>query len=144
MQKMGTEAGRDVFHKNIWVDVVEQRIQYYREWEFEDTFVIPDVRFVNEIEAIRKWGGVIVRVARGNDPEWYDLAHAANSETFLHAPEAHDEMVKLGIHISEWAWIGSVMDYHLTNEGALSMLESDITHMIKVFTGPKNPATMAA
>jgi hypothetical protein len=36
------------------------------------------------------------------------------------------------------------MDYHLTNEGALSMLESDITHMIKVFTGPKNPATMAA
>ena len=142
MQKMGTEAGRDVFHKNIWVDVVEQRIQYYREWEFEDAFVIPDVRFVNEIEAIRKWGGVIVRVARGSDPEWYDMAHAANSETFLHAPEAHDEMIKLGIHISEWAWIGQQFNYQISNNGTLAMLEADVNHMIKVFTGPTKSDTM--
>lgn len=142
MQLMGTEAGRNVFHTNLWVDVVERRIKYKQEWEFEDNFVIPDVRFVNEIEAIRKWGGVIVRIARGSDPEWYDLAHAANSETFLHAPEAYDEMVKLGIHISEWAWIGQQFNYQISNNGTLSMLEADVNHMMKVFTGPIKSDTM--
>jgi hypothetical protein len=142
MQLMGTEAGRNVFHTNLWVDVVERRIKYKQEWEFEDNFVIPDVRFVNEIEAIRKWGGVIVRIARGSDPEWYDLAHAANSETFLHAPEAYDEMVKLGIHISEWAWIGQQFNYQISNNGTLAMLEADVNHMMKVFTGPIKSDTM--
>lgn len=138
LQMMGTEAGRDVFHPDIWIHSLERKMEMY------PNVVIADVRFPNEIKFIQNKGGFVVRVKRGPDPEWYDLAHAANSETFLHAPEAHDEMEKTGIHYSEWAWIGSIMDYHLTNEGALSMLEADITHMIKVFTGPKNPATIAA
>lgn len=136
MQLMGTEAGRNVFHNDIWVHAVEKKIKYAQEWMFEDNFVIPDVRFPNEIEAIRSWGGMIVRIARGKEPEWYDLAHAANSDTFLHAPEAHDEMIKLGIHISEWAWIGQQFDYLISNNGTMSMLEADVKHMLRVFTGP--------
>jgi hypothetical protein len=138
LQMMGTEAGRDVFHPDIWIHSLERKMEMY------PNVVIADVRFPNEIDFIQSKGGFVVRVKRGPDPEWYDLAHAANSKTFNHAPEAHDEMEKTGIHYSEWAWIGSIMDYHLVNEGALSMLEADITHMIKVFTGPKNPATIAA
>lgn len=138
MQKMGTESGREVFHQNIWVDVVEQRIQYKREWQFEDDFVIADVRFPNEIEAIRKWGGVIVRVVRGPEPDWFDTAYAANSD-FTHAPECGKAMEKLGIHISEWAWIGQQFNYQISNNGTLSMLEADVNHMIKVFQGPIGP-----
>jgi hypothetical protein len=139
LQLMGTEAGRDVFHPDLWIHSLERKMEMY------PNVVIADVRFPNEIKFIQSKGGFVVRVKRGPDPEWYDTAHAANNPTFNHAPEAADLMVdQYKIHYSEWAWIGSVMDYHLTNEGAISMLEADIQHMLKVFTGPKNPATIAA
>jgi hypothetical protein len=132
LQMMGTEAGRDVFHPDLWIHSLERKMEMY------PNVVIADVRFQNEIAFIQSKGGFVVRVKRGPDPEWYETARRANLENNT------DLMYDYPIHYSEWAWIGSVMDYHLTNEGALSMLESDITHMIKVFTGPKNPATMAA
>lgn len=138
LQMMGTEAGRDVFHPDLWVLSLERKLELY------PNVVIADVRFPNEIEFIQSKGGFVVRVKRGDDPEWYDLAKAANDPQFLHAPEAHDEMLKTGIHYSEWAWIGSIMDYQLDNVGTLSMLEADIVHMLKVFTGPQKPATIAA
>ena len=50
LQLMGTEAGRDVFHPDLWVHTVLRRCkpsQYY---------VIADVRFPNEIKAIRDSG----------------------------------------------------------------------------------------
>lgn len=132
LQMMGTEAGRDVFHPDLWIHSLERKMEMY------PNVVIADVRFQNEIKFIQSKGGFVVRVKRGPDPEWYETARRANLESNT------DLMYDYPIHYSEWAWIGSVMDYHLTNEGALSMLESDIIHMIKVFTGPKNPATMAA
>ena len=138
LQMMGTEAGRNVFHPDLWVLSLERKLELY------PNVVIADVRFPNEIEFIQSKGGFVVRVKRGNDPEWYDLAKAANDPMFLHAPEAHDEMLKTGVHYSEWAWIGSIMDYQLDNVGTLSMLEADIVHMLKVFTGPQKPATIAA
>lgn len=130
MQLMGTEAGREVFHQNLWVDVVERRIKHKQEWEFEDNFVIPDVRFPNEIEAIRKWGGFIVRVIRGLDPEWYEAAERANKEGNT------DIMSKYCIHYSEWAWIGQQFNYLISNNGTLPMLEADVNHMLRVMTGP--------
>jgi hypothetical protein len=139
LQLMGTEAGRDVFNENLWVHTVARRIAS----SDNDKFVIPDVRFSNEIEFIRRNGGHVVRVVRGPDPEWYDLAHAANNPNFLHSNEAHDQMEKLGIHFSEWAWIGEHFDYQLDNNGSLLMLEADVKHMLKVFTGPKKPDIMS-
>jgi hypothetical protein len=136
LQLMGTEVGRDMIDPNIWVYSLERRLELY------PNVVIADVRFPNEIKFIQSKGGFVIRVKRGPDPEWYETACAANAKVF--SPDAHAEMVKSGIHYSEWAWIGSIMDYHLVNEGALSMLEADVTHMLKVFTGPKNPATIAA
>ena len=137
LQLMGTEAGRDVFHKDLWVFSLERKLGMY------PNVVIADVRFPNEIDFIRSKGGFVVRVSRGPDPEWYDLAVAANDPQFLHAPEAHDELSKT-VHYSEWAWIGQIMDYQLHNDGSLSMLEADLSHAIKVFTGPQKPATIAA
>ena len=130
LQLIGPEAGRDVIHPDLWVLSVERKIGMYK------NVVIPDVRFPNEMKFIQNMGGFVIRVRRGDDPEWYDLAKAANDPMFLHAPEAHDEMLKTGVHYSEWAWIGTPTDYQLDNVGAISMLESDIEHMIKVFSGP--------
>jgi hypothetical protein len=132
LQMMGTEAGRDVFHPDLWIHSLERKMEMY------PNVVIADVRFPNEIAFIQSKGGFVIRVKRGADPEWYETARRANLESNT------DLMYDYPIHYSEWAWIGSVMDYQLDNSGSMSMLEAEMEHMRKVFTGPKNPATMAA
>ena len=132
LQLMGTEAGRDVFHKDVWVYALERKMEMYQ------NVVIADVRFPNEIEWMRSKGGFAVRVSRGADPEWYETAVRANKE------QNTDLMVDYPIHYSEWAWAGQIMDYQLDNNGSISMLEADIGHMLKVFTGPQKPAILAA
>jgi hypothetical protein len=132
LQIMGTEAGRDVFHPDLWILALEKKLGMYQ------NVVISDVRFPNEIEFIQRMGGFVVRVKRGEDPEWYEDALKANLEC------NSDLMVDHPIHYSEWAWIGYPVDYQLDNIGAISMLDGDIEHMIKIFTGPQKPAILAA
>ena len=132
LQMMGTEAGRDVFHPDLWILSLEKKIAMYQ------NVVISDVRFPNEIDFIQKMGGFVVRVKRGDDPEWYEAAKRANLE------QNTDLMTDYPIHYSEWAWIGTPTDYQLDNVGTISMLEADIEHMLKVFTGPQKPAILAA
>lgn len=124
LQLMGTEAGRDVFHSDLWVSSLEKRMV-----KNEHT-VIADVRFPNECEMIVRNGGFLVRVSRGKDPHWYNDALKANKE------KNTDHMSKHNIHYSEWAWIGRPVAYNLDNNSSLLMLESDIKHMLKVFVGP--------
>jgi len=132
LQMMGTEVGRDMLDPNIWIYSLERKMNLY------PNVVIADVRFPNEIKFIQDKGGFVIRVKRGSDPEWYDTAKAANDPMFLHAPEAHDELIKT-VHYSEWAWIGQNFDYQLDNVGPLSMLDGDVAHMLKVFSGPIGP-----
>jgi len=132
LQVMGTEVGRDMLDPNIWIYSLERKMDLY------PNVVIADVRFPNEIKFIQEKGGFVIRVKRGSDPEWYDTAYRANKEGNT------DLMVDYSIHYSEWAWIGQNFDYQLDNVGPLSMLDGDIEHMRKVFTGPQKPATIAA
>jgi hypothetical protein len=142
LQMMGTEAGRNVFHQDLWIYALERKMAMY------PNVVIADVRFPNEIDFIKSKGGFVVRVCRGADPEWYNDAVIANStfetaERYTERLDAINRMDKIHrIHYSEWAWIGQIMDYQLENIGAISMLEADIDHMRKVFTGPQKPAIM--
>jgi hypothetical protein len=126
MQLMGTESGRAVFHKDIWIHTIEKRM------EGLERVVIPDVRFPNEVKFIRNQGGFIIRVVRGNDPLWYNTALKANRESNL------ELMTKYNVHYSEWAWIGEQIDYLISNNGTIAMLEADVGHLLKVFTGPTN------
>jgi hypothetical protein len=130
MQLMGTEAGRDVFHKDMWIHVVANRI---RDVRFTN-IVIPDVRFKNEIDFVRQAGGMNIRVKRGDEPSWYGTALAANRSGDT------DLMEYSNVHYSEWAWIGSQFDYQVDNEGTLDQLKAEISHCIKVFTGPIDSA----
>lgn len=58
LQHLGTEAGREVLGSSIWVD------QWQRRATKHENVVVPDVRFMNEVTAIRAAGGVIVRIDR--------------------------------------------------------------------------------
>ncbi len=123
LQLMGTEAGRDVFHPDLWVHTVMRRCEQ-APW---NNYVIADVRFPNEIKAIRDSGGRVVRVRRGPDPEWYDLARDCNlgrlqQEVMRNAyPE---------VHYSEWAWIGSEYDIVMDNNCSLDELKTRVDNLV--------------
>lgn len=57
MQLLGTEVGRSI-HPNIWVNAM------FANWSDQDHWILTDVRFPNEAEAIKSRGGVVIRVNR--------------------------------------------------------------------------------
>ena len=124
LQLMGTEAGRNVFHTDIWILSLLKRI------DSNKNYVLADVRFPNEIEQIRKSGGKILRVQRGSEPQWYDEAEELNRHTKW-SGSIQKMSEYLDIHYSEWAWIGMQFDGIITNNDTLSELEIKIENIFK-------------
>lgn len=130
LQNIGTDVMRNHFADDIWVLSLERAIL-----DLNSNVVVTDVRFPNEIRNIRAMkGGMTVWIRRGELPQWYDLARAANDPMFLHAPEAHDEMVKLGVHLSEWAWVGQDMDHVIDNNGNLEELHLKADRLLEIIS----------
>jgi hypothetical protein len=126
MQKMGTESGREVFGKNLWIVSVENKILQH------EKVILADTRFPNEIEFIRKLYGHVIRVVRGPEPEWWDNAEMANNKSWPTAMEINWPKV----HYSEWAWIGTHFDYLLDNNGSVSELEANVNYALTLLAGP--------
>lgn len=65
LQVLGTEVGRDIIGLNIWVDIVLNRVAtIYLDSTIEPDIVIADVRFENEIDAVKQLHGKVIRVTR--------------------------------------------------------------------------------
>jgi hypothetical protein len=72
LQWVGTDAMRDVIHPNIWVNALftDYRINFeaknVEEWgkNLEDNWIITDVRFPNELQAVKDRKGISIRVIR--------------------------------------------------------------------------------
>ena len=105
LQKWGTEVARKSWHDDTWIASLENKLT-----RSHNDIVITDVRFPNEIQAVRNAGGIVIRVVRGPEPEWYDLAIETNSGTFDHMARAYPE-----VHPSEWAWVGTQFDAVVDN-----------------------------
>jgi hypothetical protein len=131
LQLLGTEAGRNVFHPDVWIYSLEKRIEGLKD------VVLTDTRFPNEIEFIRSKGGIIIEVVRGERPDWYRLALEMNKFEFGHNQQHKDLENK--VHISERAWIGQKVDYTIQNNGTLDDLLKNIR---SVLTELKNNDTM--
>lgn len=58
LQRLGTEGGRDILGDNIWIDTAIDRMKD------DGRYVITDVRFANEAQAVHMLGGRVVRVMR--------------------------------------------------------------------------------
>jgi len=115
LQLMGTEASRNVFHADIWVSVLERKISNLQADGAVRGVVVPDVRFVNEIECIKRLGGTLVRVQRGPLPDHWEETSRYNkilnlletgSEDDSEFAVRHRAWLDDNIHMSEWAWIG--------------------------------------
>ena len=113
LQYWGTEVCRKGFHDDIWIASLENKLRTSK-----DDVVISDCRFPNEMSAIKRAGGKIYWVQRGSLPSWFDVALEANQGSIT----ALNELSRLGIHASEWAWIGSEFDGIIDNRGTIDDL----------------------
>lgn len=59
LQRMGTEAGRNIHGEDCWVNIARRKILV----AYSDV-VVTDIRFANEAAMIRELGGRIVRIER--------------------------------------------------------------------------------
>lgn len=126
LQLMGTEAGRNVFHKDIWV------ISLLNRSKGKDV-VVTDVRFQNEIKFIQDNGGIIIRVKRGEEPEWYEAAESFNQGPKKNMTWAlsQSKMATVQMHQSEWDWIGSDFDYVIENNGTMNDLGNKVNEVLQ-------------
>jgi hypothetical protein len=94
--------------------------------------VISDTRFTNELDLIKRLGGVVINIERGEKPEWYETATLANNG---HVPSQHIMNTKFKqVHLSEWNWIGYNFDHVLTNNDTLDTLQTDVDSLHELIT----------
>lgn len=92
LQRLGTDAIRDGLHENAWVNAL------FSDYHNTDNWVITDCRFPNEYEAVKNWGGIVIRVDR-------------------------PEITPVNAHVSETALDSYEFDYTIVNNGTLEDLE---------------------
>ena len=128
LQYWGTEVCRTGFHDDIWIASVENKMR-----KTGDNIVISDVRFPNEIKAIHNAGGIVVRVKRGADPEWYDAAVSANAGPNGNATWSLSKakLAQLKIHASETAWVGGAIDHTVYNDTTIDDLFREIKSLVE-------------
>jgi hypothetical protein len=123
LQLLGTEAGRNIIHPNIWVNALFSEYKYeliplergskYPNW------IITDMRFPNELEAVKKRGGISIRVNR-KPFKWIDIE---GWET-----ETGKKVERVEEHKSETALDNAEFDYVIENDSTIE----DLIHTVNL------------
>ena len=118
MQKIGTDMFREHIDKDVWIKSVVKEVT-----SSTDNYVITDCRFENEVEAIKKLGGTILYVERGEIPIWAKEAKEGK-------PCIKD------IHVSDWNpyMLSKYADYTIYNNSTLEDLYKDIDNILKTIS----------
>jgi hypothetical protein len=132
LQEIGTEAMRDVIHPNIWVNALMSEYKGVNHWSYlqEPTkeeyekdkiypnWIITDMRFPNELQAVKQRNGITIRVNRKPD-FWKD-------------DEWTEEMIKWhsNQHPSETALDNHSFDYVIDNDGSISDLIDKVKEIL--------------
>jgi hypothetical protein len=116
LQKLGTEAMRDGLHTNVWVNALfadykptdsnwnDSLLKHKAENMFYPNWIITDMRFENELEAVAKHKGITIRVVR------------------------HGTI--LNHHPSETALDGFIMHYEIINNGSIEDLVEKVRKIL--------------
>ena len=105
LQLLGTECGRQVIHPNIWVNALFSKYNGDKNW------IITDVRFPNELEAIKKRGGITIRINRKTEES--------------------------GEHSSETALDNAEFDHVIENDGVIEELIEKVKGILYI-CNPQN------
>jgi hypothetical protein len=80
LQRLGTEAGREVLGESVWVKALFSRIDPAAD------IAITDVRFTNEADAVWRDGGLVIKVSR---PGYDGDDHASERDIDYIAADYH-------------------------------------------------------
>jgi len=134
LQVWGTEVARRSFHDDIWIAALENKLR-----KTADDVVISDCRFPNEIKSIKRAGGIVIRVVRGPEPEWYALAEKVNQgpKRNIEWRLSKNQLEQYGVHASETAWIGTEFDAVIDNNAdGLDNLYRQIKDLVLAHPAP--------
>jgi hypothetical protein len=95
LQMIGTNL-KEYYGEDVWIKVVEERIQDVLQQNDRANIIITDMRFPGEMQMLKKYGFVTINIIRPNRPIDRD-------------PE----------HISEVALDNAKYDYRIENDGAI-------------------------
>jgi hypothetical protein len=122
LQRLGTEAMRNGLHVNTWVNALFADYKYEihrsevptRAAGFIDQHVYPnwiitDMRFPNELEAVIKNGGITIRVVR---------------------PDMNSLQSMIPAHASETALDNTTFDYEIINDGTMEELVKKVREIL--------------
>lgn len=165
LQKLGTEAMREGLHTNVWVnalfaDYKEEPVNVLKGegYQLEDVYpnwIITDMRFPNEMEAVVAKGGITIRVVRNNDPKYsdeqvksilknmgyVDLSDGVWEELAINEGFTWFEKIKLWtwdetdlaiepLHPSETALDDAEFDYEIINDGTIADLVEKVREIL--------------
>lgn len=106
IQRYGTEAHRDIFGDDFWVDMILPRERDYT----DRLYIVTDVRFENEAQRILDLGGKIIQI---NRVEYYDTTEC---------------------HISEEVLPSKMIDQAINNNGTKDQLKERVLRVIENLT----------
>lgn len=156
LQLLGTEAGREVIHPNIWINSLfadykkitkhrplteEERSQFNPAGpqpsvhEFEDfpNWLITDMRFPNEKKAVELHEGITIRVERDTEKRypklWQD--YTQSNEESWDAFLSHKGLFDNVYHPSEMSLDNEIIwDYLITNNGSIEDLIAEVKSVL--------------
>lgn len=124
LQKIGTDLFRNQLHSNTWVNatfadykpigdiLLEGEVRRVREEDLiYPNWIITDMRFPNELEAVKKHNGITIRINRGL---------IERTGKMIHEPE----------HISETALDNAEFDYVIENDGTIGDLIEKVREIL--------------
>ena len=112
LQILGTEGLRDGLHENVWVNALmcdynADKLDQYN----PSKWIITDMRFPNELNAVKAKYGITINVTRSNKP----IRHIDGRP----------------IHYSETALDGHIFDYYIVNDGTIEELIKKVRQILK-------------
>ena len=128
LQLLGTESMRIGLHVNTWVNALfadytptdsnwnDSLLKHKKEDMFYPNWIITDMRFPNELEAIKQRDGITIRVVR---PHGYINPHTGE----------YKEM-PLSYHSSETALDDAEFDYEILNDGTIEDLIEKVREIL--------------
>ena len=130
LQVLGTDCGRDIIHPNIWVNALFADFEDNKSgWlsGINSNWVVTDVRFPNEAQAIKDRGGIVIRVNRpfeirvqhsGREDDFTIEMFDPNNEKHVTFKKGYD----LNNHPSETALDDYEFDHVIDNNGSIEEL----------------------
>lgn len=124
LQEFGTDCMRMGFYDGIWVSLVKKHMLDNP----HVNYVIPDVRFPNEMSMIRELEGEVWQVRRGEQPDWWQFAVLDNNTDSRFMDEYKH------VHASEWKWVDSndKFEHILYNDSTLDVLYSQVEQTLSM------------